>query len=66
MCGYDMSRVKCAEWWAHKRAATDAHQLHFDLDETRIGVGSAKYKLRHPVRINALHSPCLSACCRLR
>lgn len=48
--GYDMGEVKAAEWWAHKRAATDAHQLHFDLDESKIGAGSARYKLRHPVR----------------
>ena len=52
--GCDMSRIKAAEWWAHRRAATDAHQLHFDLDETRIGSGSANYKLRHPVCMSAL------------
>ncbi|CAL5228450.1 g11587 [Coccomyxa viridis] len=54
-CGHDMSRVEVAEWWAHKRAATDAHQLHFDLDETRIGSGSAKYKLRHPAYSTVLY-----------
>ena len=55
--GCNMSRVKVAEWWAHKRAAKDAHQLHFDLDETQIGSGSAKFKLKHPVRVTALHTP---------
>ncbi len=29
---------------------TDAHQLHFDLDEMRTGNGFIKYKLRHLVR----------------
>lgn len=48
--GCAMSHVTAAEWWAHKRAATDAHQLHFDLDETRIGSGAVQYKLKHPVR----------------
>lgn len=53
--GYAMSNVTAAEWWAHKRAATDAHQLHFDLDETRIGSGAAKFKLKHPVRCWSSH-----------
>ena len=47
--GYDVGTLKAAEWWAHKRGATDAHQLHFDLDESRLGAGPAKYKLSHPV-----------------
>ncbi len=63
--GYDMSTIKAAEWWAHKRAATDAHQLHFDLDETRIGSGPAKYKLRHPVSVDAVPSPHLWQGCFL-
>ena len=47
--GCDVGAMKAAEWWAHKRGATDAHQLHFDLDESRLGAGPAKYKLSHPV-----------------
>jgi hypothetical protein len=26
-------RVKSVEWWAHMRQNTEAHQMHFDLDE---------------------------------
>lgn len=45
----DMSGILAAEWWAHMREPTSAHQLHFDLDESRIGIGAAKYRLLHPV-----------------
>ena len=47
--GCDVGALKAAEWWAHERGATDAHQLHFDLDESRLGAGPAKCKLSHPV-----------------
>lgn len=61
--GCDMSNIGAAEWWAHKRAPTDAHQLHADLDETRIGSGAAKYKLTHPVRRRTQYKDML--CCKL-
>jgi len=37
------------EWWAHIRGADDAHQLHFDMDETRLRRGRPAYVRRHPV-----------------
>ncbi|CAL8466087.1 g5623 [Coccomyxa elongata] len=51
----DMSGILAAEWWAHMREPTSAHQLHFDLDESRIGVGAAKYRLLHPVLSSVLY-----------
>lgn len=42
--------ARAAEWWAHMRSAQEPHQLHFDLDESRLRAGAAKYKLKHPVR----------------
>ncbi len=37
--------------WAHLRGAADAHQLHFDMDETRLRRGRGSYVRRHPVRV---------------
>ncbi|BDA50955.1 hypothetical protein COCOBI_17-1740 [Coccomyxa sp. Obi] len=51
----DMSGILAAEWWAHMREPTSAHQLHFDLDESRIGVGAANYRLLHPVLSSVLY-----------
>lgn len=45
----DMSGILAAEWWAHMRELSSAHQLHFDLDESKIGVGVSNYSLLHPV-----------------
>ena len=46
---FDTEGVTAAEWWPHMRGAREGHQLHFDVDESRLRVGAAKYKLKHPV-----------------
>ncbi|KAK9902068.1 hypothetical protein WJX75_003099 [Coccomyxa subellipsoidea] len=51
----DMEGILAAEWWVHMRDPTSAHQLHFDLDEGRIGAGAAKYRLVHPVLSSVLY-----------
>ena len=45
-----MAGVTFAEWWANSREADRPHQLHWDVDETRLRRGTAEYKLQHPVR----------------
>ena len=50
----DTRGIIAAEWWAHMRAATDPHQLHFDLDESRIATGRENYCLVHPVSFPSL------------
>ncbi|KAK9827488.1 hypothetical protein WJX74_005204 [Apatococcus lobatus] len=43
-----MQDVVAAEWWAHTRPAEGCHQLHFDMDETRLRQGSERYALKNP------------------
>ena len=50
---WDTRGIVAAEWWAHMRQPPhDAHQLHFDLDESSIAQGADKYRLVHPVSIH--------------
>jgi hypothetical protein len=44
-----MEGVKWVEVWAHTRRPDEAHQLHFDLDESQLRRGKAAYSLKHPV-----------------
>ena len=64
-CPFSMDGVVAAEWWAHMRQPQDAHQLHFDLDESKIGAGAGRYDLHHPVRTTMSLSLFLCLCCPL-
>ncbi|KAK9863036.1 hypothetical protein WJX84_010775 [Apatococcus fuscideae] len=46
--------VVAAEWWAHSRASDGCHQLHFDVDESRLRQGSEHYALHHPAASSIL------------
>lgn len=45
-----MQKVKWVEVWAHSRSVSQPHQLHVDLDESRLRKGRAQYKLYNPVK----------------
>lgn len=51
--------VTSVEWWAHTRQPGEPHQLHFDLDETRLRLGQEHYACHHPVCSSILY---LSGC----
>ncbi|KAK9804385.1 hypothetical protein WJX72_010453 [[Myrmecia] bisecta] len=50
--------VVVAEWWVHVREADAPHQLHFDVDESRLRQGRNKYQLCHPAVSSVVFLSC--------
>ncbi|GAX75956.1 hypothetical protein CEUSTIGMA_g3399.t1 [Chlamydomonas eustigma] len=51
-----VSNATRAEWWVHTRApGHEGHQLHFDVDESKLRKGLSSYKLMHPTISSVLY-----------
>ena len=49
------AEAESAEWWVHTRQQDAAHQMHFDLDESRLSVGDGVHA---PIVSSVLYLEC--------